>query len=467
MFSPIRKVNLSLVFNSFSSKQLVRNNIIFRLHSTSTADTSVPTTSSKGPLDGIRILDLSRVLAGPFCSMLLGDLGAEVIKIEHPERGDDTRSWGPPFAPYTIESKYVPNKLNKLKTTTFPGESAYFLCANRNKKSVAINIKEPKGQDIVKQLAKKCDILIENYVPGKLEEFGLGYNQIKDVNDKLIYASITGYGHTGPFSKNPGYDVMIEAEAGLMHITGESTSNPVKVGVAITDVVTGLYAHGAIMAALISRSKTNVGQHLDINLLGSQLSALVNIGSNYLIGNTEASRWGSEHPSIVPYRNYQTKTDPICIGGGNDSQFKSLVKSLDLTEILSSADEFSSNSLRVKNRAKVDSIIQTKLNTMTRDEVIKALENKGVPHAPINNMQQTFEHPQVLARNLVANINHKYVGNIKIVQPAVTYSNSPATIRLPPPMLGQHTESVLKDILNYSKESVNNLCSEGVISTFE
>ncbi|OLY83299.1 Succinate-hydroxymethylglutarate CoA-transferase [Smittium mucronatum] len=456
---------------SFKSRRVFGLTTYINARLYSSAPGTIPT---KGPLDGIRVLDLSRVLAGPYCSMLLGDLGAEIIKIEHPERGDDTRSWGPPFAPYNPNVKYTPNPKNKLHTQEFPGESAYFLSVNRNKKSVAVNIKDLKGQQIVKELAAICDVLIENYVPGKLAEFGLDFDTINKVNDKIIYASITvcfasgiGYGGTGPYAKKPGYDVMIEAEGGLMNITGEKTGNPVKVGVAITDVVTGLYAHGAIMASLINRMKTNKGQHLDINLLGSQLSALVNIGSNYLIGNQEASRWGSEHASIAPYRVYNTQTGPICIGGGNNSQFKSLATSLDLTEILENYPDYSTNELRVKNRVMLDNIIQTKLNSMSREMVLSALDNKGVPIAPINNMEETFNHPQVVARHLVANVLHPFVGNIKIVQPAVSYSQSPASIYSPPPMLGQHTQSTLMNVLNYSKPKIDELCSLGVISTFD
>ncbi|PVU94022.1 hypothetical protein BB561_002888 [Smittium simulii] len=428
--------------------------------------TEVASNNNK-PLSGIRVLDLSRILAGPYCTMLLGDLGAEVLKIEHPERGDDTRTWGPPYAPYKVDVSKSASKHNKLKHVEHHhGESAYYLCVNRNKKSVTVNIKNKTGVEIIKQLAAKSDIIIENYVPGKLAEMGLGYEDLRAINDKLIYASITGYGSTGPFASKPGYDVMIEAEAGLMHITGEKTGNPVKVGVAITDVSTGLYAHGAIMAALLNRQRTGKGQHLDISLLSTQLSTLVNIGSNYLIGKKEASRWGSEHASIVPYRNYNTKTDPICIGGGNDKQFQILAKCLNL-EYLLSDKKYESNSARVKHRQELDGIIQERLYGMTRDQVLEALNNKGVPIAPINNMEKTFSHPQVVAKNMVTEINHPAVGPTKLVSPAVGYSDTPLSIEMPPPMLGQHTRSVLSSVLGYSQDDIVTLCTQGAISVFD
>ncbi|PVU98766.1 hypothetical protein BB559_001305 [Furculomyces boomerangus] len=425
--------------------------------------------STTGPLSGIRILDMSRVLGIPknfvFNIDILKNI-AEVIKIEHPKMGDDTRAWGPPYAPYKVDITKSENPKNKIQPHRYKGESAYYLCVNRNKKSVTINIKEKKGQEIIKELAKNCDVFIENYVPGKLAEMGLGYEDLKKVNDKLIYASVTGYGTTGPYSNKPGYDVMIEAEAGLMHITGEKDRSPVKVGVAITDITTGLYAHGSIIASLLKRLGSNKGQHLDISLMNSQLSTLANIGSGYLIGGLEASRWGAEHISVVPYRNFKTKTDPICIGCGNDKQFKILVKSLGL-EWMASDPRFISNTSRIHHRELVDETIQDRLSLMTRDEILKIMDNKGVPVTPINNMAQTFSHPQVIAKKLVKEIDHPAVGNIKIVGPAVGYSETPLKVFNPPPMLGQHTKEVLGSILGYTEENMDTLSSEGIISTFD
>ncbi|PVV01397.1 hypothetical protein BB560_004183 [Smittium megazygosporum] len=433
----------------------------FRSHSTSAEKVEL----NEKPLAGYRVLDLSRVLAGPYCTMLLGDLGAEVIKIEHPERGDDTRAWGPPYAPYKIDISNSENPENSLKSVKYEGESAYFLCVNRNKKSVTVNIGSKEGQEIIIELAKKSDVLVENFIPGKLEKFGLSYEQLRKVNDRLVYASVTGYGRTGPYSKKPGYDVMIEAEAGLMHITGEKAGPPVKVGVAVTDLTTGLYTKGAILAALLSRSKTNKGQHIDVSLLRSQIATLANIGSNYLIGDVEASRWGSSHPSIVPYRNYETKTGPVCIGGGNDKLYGIFVNCLGLGELVSDP-RFKTNTLRVKNRKEMDKIIQDKISIMTREEVLQLFEGKGIPIAPVNNMEQTFSHPQVIAQKMVSLIKHPAIGDIKLVGPAVEYSETPLSIYSPPPMLGQHTKSVLSEVLELSNEKISSLCKTGAISTF-
>ncbi|PWA01802.1 hypothetical protein BB558_002093 [Smittium angustum] len=384
--------------------------------------------STTGPLSGIRILDMSRVLGIPknfvFNIDILKNI-AEVIKIEHPKMGDDTRAWGPPYAPYKVDITKSENPKNKIQPHRYKGESAYYLCVNRNKKSVTINIKEKKGQEIIKELAKNCDVFIENYVPGKLAEMGLGYEDLKKVNDKLIYASVTGY-----------------------------------------DITTGLYAHGSIIASLLKRLGSNKGQHLDISLMNSQLSTLANIGSGYLIGGLEASRWGAEHISVVPYRNFKTKTDPICIGCGNDKQFKILVKSLGL-EWMASDPRFISNTSRIHHRELVDETIQDRLSLMTRDEILKIMDNKGVPVTPINNMAQTFSHPQVIAKKLVKEIDHPAVGNIKIVGPAVGYSETPLKVFNPPPMLGQHTKEVLGSILGYTEENMDTLSSEGIISTFD
>ncbi|KAF9987265.1 hypothetical protein BGZ75_000877 [Mortierella antarctica] len=396
-----------------------------------------------GPLDGFRVLDLTRVLAGPYCTQLLGDLGAEVIKVENPKGGDDTRAWGPPFA-------------QNLDPSDPAQESAYFLGVNRNKKSITVNIRSEEGRKLVQDLAKKVDILVENYVPGKLDDMGLGYKELSALNPGLIYTSITGYGQTGPYRTRPGYDVMIEAEGGLMYITGEQNGTPVKVGVAVTDLTTGLYAHGAIMAAIVARYRTGRGQHLDCSLLDSQVVTLANIASSYLIAGQEAQRMGTSHPSIVPYQVLPSQDSHIMIGAGNDGQFKILCSVLGL-ESLCENPLFRTNKDRVQHRKELIEILTERLQTKKNAEWLRALEGRGIPFAPINNIQQTFEHPQVVAREMIQEIEHPKAGRIKVTGPAVKYSDTKPSIRLAPPLLGQHTEEILRDVLEYDEARIREL----------
>ncbi|KAJ3128207.1 hypothetical protein HK098_004953 [Nowakowskiella sp. JEL0407] len=319
-----------------------------------------------GPLAGIRVLDLTRILAGPYCTMILGDLGAEIIKVENPDGGDDTRTWGPPFAQ------------NLSADGEIPPQSAYFLGINRNKKSITVNLKSPEGLEIVRRLATISDVLVENYIPGKLDELGLGYTELSKRNPKLVYASITGYGPDGPFAHRAGYDVIIEAEAGMMHITGEPNGTPVKVGVAITDMVTGLYTHGAIMAALFARTKTGMGQKIDASLLESQVSTLANIGHSYLIGGLEGKRWGTSHASIVPYQAFKTKDGYVVFGAGNDKQYKKVITAFGRAD-LADHEKFRTNQLRVKHREDLVSIIQEILIKENTDHWLKVLEPLNIP----------------------------------------------------------------------------------------
>ncbi|KAJ2725947.1 hypothetical protein GGI07_000875 [Coemansia sp. Benny D115] len=373
---------------------------------------------------------MTRVLAGPYCTMLLGDLGADIIKIEHPQRGDDTRSWGPPYAAHSATT------------------------------SVTIDMKTKKGQDILKELTKNVDVLVENYVPGKLAQYGLAYEDLKEINPRLIYASITGYGSTGPWREKPGYDVIIEAEAGLMHITGEADGQPVKVGVAVTDIMTGLYTHGAIMAALISRAKNGRGQHIDASLLQTQVAALANIGSNYLVGGQEARRWGTRHPSIAPYEVFPTRDGSICLGAGNDGQFVSLCKRLNRPELISEP-RFRSNSDRVANRKELLEILNAEFSARTTKELLDLLEGSGLPFGPVNNIKQTFEHPQLVARGVVRQVDHPLVGTVSVVGPAVEYSGDTVDVRSPPPLLGQHTEEVLRQVIGYNDHQMAEAVKSG------
>ncbi|KAG2221838.1 hypothetical protein INT45_003552 [Circinella minor] len=409
-----------------------------------------PVSANDGPLEGIRVLDLTRVLAGPYCTMMLGDLGADVIKVENPKGGDDTRGWGPPYA----ENKSLEDKGR--------GESAYFLCANRNKKSITVDMKSEGGRKLLHDLVRQSDVLVENYLPGKLNKMGMGYEQLKKINPKLVYASITGYGQTGPYADRPGYDVIIEAEAGLMHITGEPDGSPVKVGVAITDLTTGLYAHSAILAALIKRGVTGKGQWIDCSLIESQVASLANIASNYLVGGREARRMGTSHPSIVPYQVLPTKDSFVMVGAGNDGQFAKLCKRIGLEHLLDDP-KFATNSDRVSHRKEVIQILTDRLTQEPTEHWLEKLNGAGFPFAPINNIQQTFEHPQIKARGLVQEVEHERAGTVKLVGPPTKFSDFKPSIRLPPPVLGAHNEEVLQNVLNYSPETIQSLRKEGAI----
>ncbi|TIB73945.1 CoA-transferase family III [Wallemia mellicola] len=418
------------------------------------------------PLKSIKIVDLSRVLAGPLSTMLLADMGANVIKIEEPTRGDDTRSWLPPAA------KLKPNPA----APHLPPESAYFLSTNRNKRSLALNLKHKSGQSIIKKLVKDADVFVENYLPGKLSEFGLGYEDIKSINPSIIYASITGYGQTGPFANAPGYDVLIEAEAGLMHITGEKQGNPVKVGVAITDITTGLYAHGAILAALFNKLRTGEGAHLDISLFESQIASLANIASNYLISGKEAERQGTSHPSIVPYQTFTASDGYIMIGAGNDKQFVSLAEVLGKDE-WNSDERYKTNASRVKYRDELVGQLNCILSKQSIDYWLKKFKGsryvflfyftfltkkRRFSFGPINNIQRTFAHPQSLARNVVTEIEHPRIGNVKLTAPAIGYSGEKLKITKPPPYLGQHTNEVLREE-GYTDDELLQFRKEGVV----
>ncbi|KAI8099360.1 CoA-transferase family III domain-containing protein [Halteromyces radiatus] len=434
--------------SSFRTQASIRTG--FQQYLTLSVRSYIAPTTNPAPLAGIRVLDLTRVLAGPYCSMMLGDLGAEVIKIEHPKGGDDTRAWGPPFA----DNKDINDNTN--------GESAYFLCANRNKKSVTVNMKTKGGRQLLHDLVRHSDILVENYLPGKLDSMGMGYEELSKINPKLIYASITGYGQDGPYADRPGYDVIIEAEAGLMHITGEPDGSPVKVGVAITDLTTGLYAKSAILAALIQRGVTGLGQRIDCSLLESQVASLANIASNYLIGGREAKRMGTSHPSIVPYQVFPTKDSFVMIGAGNDGQFAKFCHQVGLSHLLED-DRFKTNSDRVQHRHALVELIKERLTKENTAHWLEQLNGAGFPFAPINNIQQTFEHPQLKARGLVQEIDHERAGKIKVVGPPVKYSGFKQSIRLPPPLLGAHTNEVLKTVLGYDKNKIEALRVDGSI----
>ncbi|KAI0398382.1 CoA-transferase family III [Xylariaceae sp. FL0594] len=407
---------------------------------------------SKLPLAGYRVLDMTRVLAGPYCTQILGDLGAEVIKIEHPTRGDDTRAWGPPYAPYQEGSDLEG-----------PGESAYFLGANRNKKSLALSFQHPEGVEILHRLAAKCDILVENYLPGSLKKYGMDFETIHQLNPSLIYASITGYGQTGPYAQRAGYDVMVEAEFGLMHITGSRDGPPVKVGVAVTDLTTGLYTSNSIMAALLARAKTGRGQHIDVALSDCQTATLANIASSCLIsGKRDSGRWGTAHPSIVPYKSFKTKDGDILFGGGNDRLFGILCDGLGRPEWKTNP-KYNINSQRVANRVELEAEIEKISVQKTTQEWLEVFEGKGMPIAAVNDVQDSLNHAHTKARNMVVDLEHDHCGTIKVVNTPVKYSESAPGVRSAPPTLGQHTDEVLSSLLGMNSSDISSLRSKGTI----
>ncbi len=393
------------------------------------------------PLKGYRVLDLSRILAGPYCTMILGDQGAEVIKVERPDTGDDTRTWGPPFA---------------------GGESAYYICCNRNKKSIVIDLKDPAGIELIRELAKASDVLVENFTPGFTKRIGLDYEAIHKLNPRLVYCSITAYGQDGPYRNRPGYDMVLSAVGGLMWITGEQDGNPCKVGVAITDVLTGVYASGAITSALLWRERSGRGQHLDISLLDVQVSGLANIASNYLVAGKEATRWGTAHESIIPYQVFQTKDRPIAIAVANQKLWISFCKLVGKEDWLNDP-RFESNPKRVENREILIPLIDKLFVQKTCDEWMELLVESAIPCGPVNNMQHLFADPQLQHRDMIAEVPHPTIGTLRLTGIPIKYSETPATIRLHPPLLGEHTDDVLAEVLGYSSEQIETLKARGAI----
>ena len=393
------------------------------------------------PLSGIRVLDLSRILAGPYCTMILGDQGAEVIKVERPGTGDDTRAWGPPFA---------------------GGESAYYLCCNRNKKSICIDLTNPRGAELVKEFAKVSDVLVENFTPGLMKRFGLDYDTLRELNPRLVHCSITAYGQDGPYRDRPGYDMVLSAVGGLMWITGSQGGEPCKVGVAITDVVTGVYASGAITAALLWRERSGRGQYIDCSLLDAQVSALANIASNYLVAGKEAQRWGTAHESIIPYQVFRTKDRPIAIAVANQKLWVNFCRVIG-REKWTDDPRFESNPQRVKNREVLLPLVAEVMATKTCDEWVELFVEASIPCGPVNNMQRLFADPQVLHRGMVAEVPHPTIGTLRLAGIPIKYSETPAAIRLPPPLLGEHTEEILTKVLGYPPEKIEALRQQGAV----
>jgi glutaryl-CoA transferase len=405
-----------------------------------------------GPLSHIRVLDLSRVLAAPWTGQNLADLGAEVIKVERPKKGDDSRAFGPPWL-----------KDPSGKETT---ESAYFACANRGKKSITVDLSKPAGQRIVRELAARSDVLLENYKFGDLARYGLGYDDLKKVNPRLIYCSVTGFGQTGPYRERPGYDFMIQGMAGLMSVTGERDDlpggGPQKAGIPIADIMTGMYATIAVCAALAHRAETGVGQHLDLALFDALTAVLANQAANYLATGKSPGRLGNAHPNIVPYQTFKTTDGAVILACGNDNLFR---KFCEVANCVHLADDprYASNGKRVENRVELTRILDEIFARRTTREWVDALEAAGVPNGPINTIEQVFAEPQAVARGLRVELPHPAAGKVSLVRSPMRFSATPVEHERPPPLLGEHTDEVLRGLLGIKDEEIAQLRADAVL----
>jgi crotonobetainyl-CoA:carnitine CoA-transferase CaiB-like acyl-CoA transferase len=399
-------------------------------------------------LAGIRVLDLSRILAGPWATQLLADLGAEVIKIERPGDGDDTRGWGPPFVSGAHDADLF---------------SAYFLAANRGKKSVAVDLSSQGGPEIIESLARSCDVVVENFSVGVARRLGFDFETLSTINPRLIYCSITGFGQTGPHKDKPGYDLLVQAMGGLMSITGSPGGEPMKVGVAVADILTGLYATVAILAALNERHTSGLGQHIDLALLDVQIAALANQGMNFLASGKASPRNGNAHPNIVPYQAFATSDGHIVVAVGNDAQFARLVAALNLPE-LSADPRFVTNTDRVQNRGALIPILSQKIRSLRKHDVLRSLEENRVPSGPINEMHEVFADPQILARGLVVEHGREGRPPLKTLGNPIRLSRTPVRYDKAPPRLGAHTEEILRDELGMPKSKLDQLIEQGVVA---
>ena len=405
-----------------------------------------------GALSHIRVLDLSRVLAGPWCAQNLADLGADVIKVERPGAGDDTRHWGPPFA----------KDANGNETK----ESAYFICINRNKRSITIDIAKPEGQEIIRKLATESDVVIENYKVGDLAKYGLDYESLKKVKPDLVYCSVTGFGQTGPYAQRPGYDFIIQGMGGFMSVTGEAEdfegASPQKSGVAIADIFTGMYASSVILAAIIHRDRTGEGQYIDMSLLDTQIAVMANMSSAYLTSGEVPKRWGNASQIIVPYQTFPTSDGWMIVAAGNDGQFRHFV-TVGGEAHLADNPLYLSNPLRVQHRKQLVPLLEQMTRKKPKGEWITLLEKAKVPCGPINNLKEVFENEQVIARNVLLNVPHPTVGNMKLVASPMKLSKTPTEVRMAPPTLGQHTEEILHDRLKLNDQAIHELRAKGII----
>lgn len=402
-----------------------------------------------GALKGIKVIDLSRILAGPWASQMLADFGAQVIKIERPNKGDDTRYWGPPFI--------------KEKTSSQPPQAAYFHSTNRNKQSIAIDIRHKAGQQIIKDLVKNADVFIENFKVGTLAKYGLDYPKLKSLNPSLIYCSITGFGQTGPASDRAGYDAMIQGEGGLMSITGEADGEPMKAGVALADIMTGLYCCNAILAALMARNHIDRGQYIDIALLDVQAATLANQGLNYLATGNNPQRQGNAHPNIVPYQTFKTSDGIIMLAIGNNTQFRKFCRLVQQPELADDSN-FKTNEQRVINRESLIEHLNKCLLSQPAAWWIEQLEILDIPCGPINTLQEVFNHPQVKHRNLVRKIPDNCDKLVYTIASPINLSETPLLYNSAAPDLSEHCEQILSDELGYGSEKIQHLRERGIVS---
>ena len=393
---------------------------------------------NQGPLSGLRILDLSRILAGPTCTQLLGDYGADVIKVEKPGTGDDTRSWGPPF---------LADDAGNLS-----GESAYYLSSNRNKRSLAVDITAPEGQAVIHRLVKHCDVVIQNFKVGGLAKYGLDYEGLSKSNPAIVYCSISGFGQTGPHAHRPGYDLLAQAYGGMMSLTGDPDGEPMKVGVGIADVMCGMYATTAILAALRHRDTTGEGQHIDLGLVDTQIAWLINSGTNYLMSGAPQSRMGNQHPNIVPYQVFATCTGHLIVAAGNDTQFARFCDILGRPELAEDTD-YQTNQKRLENRETLIPILVDEVAKWERDKLVAALDKANVPGGAIHTVADVFASDQVEAREMKITMNHPKAGNdgVNLIGNPVKFSRTKVSYRRPPPMCGEHNDEIMAELAGWEK----------------
>jgi len=412
----------------------------------------MPMTRQPAALQHIRILDLTRVLAGPWCTQNLADLGADVIKVERPDVGDDTRSWGPPYA--------------RDEDGKNSSEAAYYLTANRGKRSITLDIASPEGQQVIRHLVMQCDVVVENYKVDQLKKYGLDYASLSALKPDLVYCSITGFGQTGPYASRAGYDFIIQGMGGLMSITGERDElpggGPQKAGVAIADLMTGMYATIAILAALTHRDRSGAGQYIDMALLDVQVAMLANVGSNYLSSGSTPRRWGNAHANIVPYQTFATSDGHIIVAAGNDGQYRKFVQAGECPELATDA-RFLTNPQRVEMRDTLVPILAEMVRKKTKAEWLVLLEDAGVPCGPINKLDEVFNDPQVRARECAIELAHPTADKVRLVASPMRLSGTPIQYNLAPPLLGQHTDQILQQLLGYSDQQLAQLRDKKII----